>query len=59
MVKLKNLKQLTTEHSDQKGLFCARILDQLKIMNVCAVNTKNDLGVLYVKNVVLKLLNRM
>ena len=42
MVKLKNLKQLTTEHSDQKRMvyFVQEFLDQLKIMNVCAVNIK-------------------
>ena len=42
MVKLKNPKQLTIEHLDQKKMvyFVHEFLDQLKIMNACVENTK-------------------
>ena len=42
MVKLKNLKQLTIEHLDQKKMVYSvqEFLDQLKIMNVCVANIK-------------------
>ena len=42
LVKSKNLKQLITEHLNLKKMdyFVAEYLDQLKIMNVCAVNIK-------------------
>ena len=42
MVKLKNLKQLTIEHLDQKKMVYSaqEFLDQLKIMNVYAENIR-------------------
>ena len=42
MVKLKNLRQLTTEHLDRKKMVYSvqEFLDQLKITNVCVENTR-------------------
>ena len=43
---------------EKDGLFCERILDQLKIGNVIVVNIKElDIKELYVTDVVLKLQN--
>ena len=56
LVRLKNQKQLITEHLNLKrGLFCARILDDKDYECLCGKYKRMKFKVLHAKNVVSKL----